>query len=244
MQFFNSINLTSLNVFTDSELYQVPRSTTSSQHGEDDLFNNEQRMKIPQEWKRLQITNEYFSKRHLIKTSSIRETLSNDSGVSSPALSRDSSYHNPETDLDYPDSKRSTPDSDRKSLDYSGDDHEQQSSKKKGWFTKRRNKKKIKQMSEDETSGSNTLPAVAARMNFEKMKRYSVDALSFLDNPDTPPRSPLVNDLTTATLQRHSKGKRQSEGDINFNSKHQQSNLLHANYPSHKSEDGVEMSLC
>ena len=202
-------------------------------------------MKIPQEWKRLQITNDYFHKRHLIKTLSIRETLSTDSGVSSPISSRHSNshHHHPETDLDFPDSKRSSPDSDRKSLEYSGDDHEQHANKKKGWFTKRRNKKKLKQMSEEETSGPNTLPAAAARMNFEKMKRYSVDALSFLDNADTPPRSPLTNEL-------YNRAQRKSEGDINFNSKHltnhqqQQQNLPHSNFTPHKTDDGVEMSLC
>jgi len=231
--------------FLDSDhIYQVPRD-------QDDPLNLEptRKLKIPHEWKRLQITNDYFLNRPLIKTSSIRETLSIDSGVCSPSLSDSSSGHKHvreisggfiDIDMDSTDSKKSSPDVDRKSLENS-DDYE--SSKKKGWFTKRRNKKKMKQMSEDENS-ANTLPAISARQNLEKMKRYSVDALSFLDNTENRSQQP------NGAEQNGRKGPRKSEGDINFNSKHlvnqqteRSNNLLHPDY-SNKTENGIQMSLC
>ena len=235
--------------FSDSDhVYQIPRDPPQAKQ-EDDLFNTEEqtrKTKIPNEWKKLQLTNDYFQNKPLIKTSSIRETLSIDSGVHSPSLS-DSHKHSRQTsggfndlDVDYTDSKRSSPDVDRKSLE-SSDDLE--ISKKKGWFTKRRNKKKQKQLSEDDLN-SHTLPAAYGRQNLKEMKRYSVDALSFLDNTDSRPQQ--------NGNEHGRKGPRKSEGDLNFNLKHsvthpptqQQQNLLHPAYTTTQNEDGVQMSLC
>ena len=190
------------------------------------------------------MTSEYFQNQPTIKTSSIKETLSIDSGVCSPSLSDSGHRHSRQTsggfvEIDVvdsasstTDSKRSSPDVDRKSVDSEDFENINEVGKKKGWFSKIRNKKKSK--TNDDMSSANTLPAVNARQNMEKMKRYSVDALSYLDETDN-------------KSENRSNDKRKSEGDINSNRRNAvvhrtPNNTLHPNFAD-GSPDSAEMHL-
>lgn len=219
---------------------------------EDDLFGKEEiaaarKSKVPHAWKRLHLNNDYFENSPSIKTFSIKDTLSIDSGVSTSFDSGRSGF----TDMDYDatDSSKKSPDlHSRKSLEGS-DDHE---TKKKTWlFTKRRNKKKAQKLN-NEMNHSDSLdkmtdsPPVKTKSK-DKVKRHSMDSTNL-----------LMADSKSSGLPVN-RNHRKSEGDINFNMRYainqqyneqqQQrgNNFLTPNYKPQSQDDannGIQMSLC
>lgn len=209
---------------TSSEESKPSTPRRSRAGSEDDMFKDEStKQKMPPEWRRLHLNTGYFDANTPIKTTTIRESLSIDSGVSSA----DSGRHTRQTSGGLQDfeilstgSPKGSPEQTRNGKALESSDESDQT-KKKGWF-KIFNKKK--RHSIGNLLDTEQLDSLSVEKHDSK-KRYS--------------DSPLL--LSPKQNNDRKKNHRKSEGDINYNLKH---SVTPPDYGNHLTPKGVEMSLC